>query len=56
MSAGHTLVVTVATSGQFAVTVVGPGVLGAPGTADLQEANQSMLMLIYPTIPDSIIT
>jgi len=43
------------TPGHFAVTVVGPDVLGAPGTADLQEATQSILMLFYPTIPESII-
>jgi len=56
MSDRHTPAPTAANPGHFAATVVGPDVLGAPGTADLQEATQSILMLFYPTIPESIIT
>ena len=56
MSDGQTLTPTAVTPRHFAVTVAGPDVLSAPGTADLQEITQSILMLFYPTIPESIIT
>ena len=56
MNDRQTLTRTAVTPGHFAVTVAGPDVLGAPGTADLQEATQSILILFYPTIPEPIIT